>query len=182
MLQSFYTVRGPSACCSLIQQLRTHSYDDQFHPLPFVVYTRTYGRVPSRPAPAPCLEVPRARLWAPELSASAAGSELLSAARNGTAQRGAAGSQTRGNGAGGSAYYLLQHTVPSRQLRADRERELRFRQAFLTAAGRSAAAGARTPSGEGVSLRPTGTERLASAAPLAIPALFPSRPGQGAGT
>lgn len=87
MLQSFDAVWGLSVFCLLIRQFRMHSYDGQFHPLPFVVYTLTYGSVPSRPVPALCLEVPRVRLWALELRARAAGSERLSAAGSGSARR-----------------------------------------------------------------------------------------------
>lgn len=104
--------------------------------------------------------------------------EASCSARNGSARRRRFSDERERGG----RQRLLQHAVPSRWFWAGRERELRFRQAFLTAAGRSAAAGSRTPSGEGVLLQPTGSERLSSAAPLAVPALLSARPGHGAGT
>lgn len=89
--------------------------------------------------------------------------EASGSARQGAARRGAPEFSDERERSGRKR--LLQHMVLSRRFRAGRERELRFRQAFLTAAGRSAAAGARTPSGKGVFLRQNGAERLSPPRP-----------------
>lgn len=96
MLQSFDAVWGPSVFCLLIRQFRMHSYDGQFHPLPFVVYTLTYGSVVPRGSPRASLGTgaPRPRCWkrAAQRGRERLGEALLS-------------SQTRGSEAGGSACY-----------------------------------------------------------------------------